>query len=132
TQKWWADSQVERKRFAPLVLILHHDFLTGVVEPYLAQWRQYVYRLAIGLLTRARASAASERRRLNSLNYGDLLHLTARVLRENEPVRRALQQKLRHLLVDEFQDTDPVQADIVFWLAENVAASSAPTPTSAA
>ena len=64
-------------------------------------------------------SAASERRRLNSLNYADLLHLTARVLRENVGVRRALQQKFRYLLVDEFQDTDPIQAEIVFWLAED-------------
>ena len=52
-------------------------------QPYLAQWRQYVYRLSVTLLTRARESAAAERRRLNSLNYGDLLNLTARVLREN-------------------------------------------------
>ena len=71
------------------------------------------------LLVRARESVAAERRRLNSLNYGDLLNLTARVLRENGSVRRALQQKFRYLLVDEFQDTDPVQAEILFWLAED-------------
>ena len=82
-----------------------------------AQWRQYVYRLSVTLLTRARDYAAAERRRRNSLNYGDLLNLTARVLRENAQVRRALQQKYRHLFVDEFQDTDPVQAEIVFLLA---------------
>jgi superfamily I DNA/RNA helicase len=49
--------------------------------------------------------------------------MAARVLRENKPVRRALQQKFRYLLVDEFQDTDPVQAEIVFWLAEDSEAS---------
>src|SRR5207249_8568832 len=43
----------------------------------------------------------------------------------NEPVRRALQQKFRYLLIDEFQDTDPVQAEILFWLAEDSAVSSA-------
>jgi ATP-dependent helicase/nuclease subunit A len=124
-QKWWSDSQAEKKRLAASIETLHGDFLTGVVEPYLEQWRQYVYHLAIGLLTRARASAASERRRLNSLNYGDLLHLTARVLRENVGVRRALQQKFKYLLVDEFQDTDPIQAEIVFWLAEDGGTPSA-------
>jgi ATP-dependent helicase/nuclease subunit A len=87
-----------------------------------------VYRLAIGLLTRARAFAASERRRLNSLNYSDLLHLTARVLRENVGVRMALQKKFKYLLVDEFQDTDPIQAEIVFWLAEDGGTPSAATP----
>lgn len=124
-QKWWAESAQEKKRLRDLIQNLHEQFHTAMVEPYLAQWRQYVYRLSVTLLTRARESAAAERRRLNSLNYGDLLNLAARVLRENEQVRRALQQKFKYLLVDEFQDTDPVQAEIMFWLAEDGTASSA-------
>lgn len=124
-QYWWADSTAEKKRLRDLIVALHRNFYTAVIGPYLTQWKQYVYRLSITLLTRARASVASERRRLNSLNYGDLLNLTARVLRENRHVRQALQQKFRHLLIDEFQDTDPVQAEILFWLAEDSAASSA-------
>jgi superfamily I DNA/RNA helicase len=44
-------------------------------------------------------------------------------------VRRALQE-FKYLLVDEFQDTDPIQAEIVFWLAEDGGTSSAPTPGS--
>jgi ATP-dependent helicase/nuclease subunit A len=131
-QKFWADSAAEKKRLRDLIQGLHEQFHSAVVEPYLAQWRQYVYRLSVTLLTRARDAAAAERRRLNSLNYRDLLNLTARVLRENEPVRRALQQKFRHILVDEFQDTDPVQAEIVFWLAEDGTAGSAITRERAA
>jgi ATP-dependent helicase/nuclease subunit A len=123
-QKWWADAAAEKKRLRDLIQGLHEAFRTAVVEPYLSQWRQYVYRLSVTLLIRARESAAAERRRINSLNYGDLLNLTARVLREDEPVRRALQQKFRYLLVDEFQDTDPVQAEILFWLAADNAAPS--------
>lgn len=125
TQKWWADSAAEKTRLRDLIQGLHEGFRTAVIEPYIAQWCQYVYRLSVTLLSRARESAAAERRRINSLNYGDLLNLTAKVLRENEPVRRALQQKFRHLLVDEFQDTDPVQAEILFWLAEDGTKSSA-------
>ena len=117
TQKWWADSLAEKRRLRDLLNPLHEEFRTNTVSPYLAQWRQYVYRLSVNLLTRAREYAARERRRLNALNYGDLLILTARVLRENAAVRHALQQKYRHLFVDEFQDTDPVQAEIVFLLA---------------
>ncbi len=92
-------------------------------------WRQYVYRLSVTLLTRAREYAATERRRLNSLNYGDLLILTAKVLRENAAVRRALQRKYRYLFVDEFQDTDPVQAEIVFLLAARKTDCSARRPS---
>jgi ATP-dependent helicase/nuclease subunit A len=124
-QKWWADTPAEKSRLRDLIAGLHRDFHTTIVAPYLAQWRQYVYRLSVTLLTQARDSAAAERRRLNTLNYGDLLNLTARVLRENESVRRALQQKFRYLLVDEFQDTDPVQAEILFWLAMDDTISSA-------
>jgi ATP-dependent helicase/nuclease subunit A len=124
TQKWWAESAQERKRLRDLIQRLHQKFRADVIEPYLSQWRQYVYRVSVTLLTRARACVAAERRRINSLNYGDLLNLTARVLRENQLVREALQQKFRYVLVDEFQDTDPVQAEIVFWLAEDGTSSS--------
>src|SRR4051812_16299815 len=117
TQNRWASSAAERRRLRDLINPLHAEFRQQVVDRYLAQWRQYVYRLAVTLLTRARAHAAAERRRQNTLNYGDLLTLTAKVLRDNLSVRRALQRKYRHLFVDEFQDTDPVQAEVVFLLA---------------
>src|SRR3954471_4634635 len=117
TQNRWATTTGEKKRLKNLIEPLHAEFCAATVTPWLSQWRQYVYRLAVGLLTRARDHAAFERRRRNSLNYGDLLILAAKVLRENAQVRRALQNKYRHLFVDEFQDTDPVQAEIVFLLA---------------
>jgi ATP-dependent helicase/nuclease subunit A len=116
-QKCWANSTAEKKRFKALIEPLHADFHAATVEPFLKQWRQYVYRLSVTLLTRAREYAAKERRLRNALNYGDLLNLAAKVLRENSQVRRALQRKYQHLFVDEFQDTDPVQAEIVFLLA---------------
>jgi ATP-dependent helicase/nuclease subunit A len=123
-QKWWTDIPMLKKQFRDRVAMLHGDFHTATVAPFLAQWRQYVYRLAMSLLTKARDGAALERRRRNVLNYGDLLNLSARVLRQNAQVRRALQRKYRHLFVDEFQDTDPVQAELVFLLAAAEGADS--------
>ena len=117
TQKCWADDAAAKKKIAAEITTLHTAFRTDVVQPFLAAWRQYIYRLSITLLTTARAHAARERRRGNTLNYGDLLQLAARVLRGNAEVRRALQRKYRWLFVDEFQDTDPVQAEIIFLLA---------------
>src|SRR3954469_4006546 len=128
TQNRWSSSAAERRRLRDLINPLHAEFRQQVVDRYLAQWRQYVYRLAVTLLTRARAHAAAERRRQNTLNYGDLLTLTAKVLRDNPQVRRALQRKYRHLFVDEFQDTDPVQAELVFLLAAAEGADSPTTP----
>ncbi|HEV7838072.1 MAG TPA: UvrD-helicase domain-containing protein, partial [Gemmatimonadaceae bacterium] len=130
-QKWWTEDAAEKKRLRDLINPLHADFVANTVAPFLSQWRQYVYRLSVTLLVRAREHAAIERRRLNSLNYGDLLILAARVLRDDAAVRRSLQQKYRHLFVDEFQDTDPVQAEIVFLLAADETSSVARTLKSA-
>lgn len=118
-QKWWAERTAEKKKIAAEINALHEPFRTTVIEPFIQAWRQYVYRLSVDLLSRARDYAAAERRRLNTLNYGDLLQLAASVLRNNANVRRALAEKYRWLFVDEFQDTDPVQAEIMFLLASD-------------
>jgi CRISPR-associated exonuclease Cas4 len=51
------------------------------------------------------------------LDFDDLLIRAARMLRVHEDVRRALGERYRHILVDEFQDTDPLQAEIIFRIA---------------
>ncbi len=116
-QYWWADDTPAQRRIGREIRALHQAFREDVVEPFLAAWHQYIYRLSVTLLTSARAHAALARQRANTLNYDDLLRLTARVLRSNADVRRALREKYRWLFVDEFQDTDPVQAEIIFLLA---------------
>ncbi len=60
---------------------------------------------------------AGERRRHGRLDFQDLLVLARNVLREHPDVRRALATQYRHLLIDEFQDTDPLQAEIAALLA---------------
>ena len=112
TYKWWSPGGDGRRAQA-----LWESFRAEVVTPFIGEWRRYLYRLTIGLLLEARAHASAGRRRRNTLNYNDLLLLTAQLLRERPDVREALQQKVRHLFVDEFQDTDPLQAEIIFLLA---------------
>ena len=126
TPKWWAD-----KRLAKEAEQLHEDFRTATVAPYLTAWRHYLYRRCVALLTKGRDAAKAERRRRNALSFNDLLILTADVLRTNADVRSALQHKYRWLLVDEFQDTDPVQAEIMFLLAADdaVVAETADSPS---
>lgn len=51
------------------------------------------------------------------LDFLDLLLATRRLLAESAPARRDLAARFSHLVVDEFQDTDPLQADILFLLA---------------
>ncbi len=92
-------------------------FTTETVEPFLEGWHAHVHHLAVQVLTEARDDYAGVRRRQNAVNYVDLLRVTARMLRERGHVRRALQAKYRWLFIDEFQDTDPIQAEIFLMLA---------------
>jgi ATP-dependent helicase/nuclease subunit A len=91
--------------------------LQQVTRPFLDAWYQYVYRIAMSLLIEGHAHAAQARRRAVTLNYGDLLQYAAALLRDNLEVREALQGKYRWLFVDEFQDTDPIQAEVLLLLA---------------
>ena len=51
------------------------------------------------------------------LDFDDLLHHACNLLRTNEAVRGALAQRYPRILVDEFQDTDPLQAEILWRIA---------------
>jgi ATP-dependent helicase/nuclease subunit A len=52
-----------------------------------------------------------------ALDFADLLVRARDLIRANGDVRRHLQRKFARIFVDEFQDTDPVQADILLLLA---------------
>ncbi|MGQ0504147.1 MAG: UvrD-helicase domain-containing protein, partial [Myxococcaceae bacterium] len=55
--------------------------------------------------------------RTGKLDFFDLLLQLRVLLQRDAGVRRALQKRFTHLFVDEFQDTDPLQADILRLLA---------------
>ncbi len=59
-----------------------------------------------------------------ALDFDDLLTRTRDLLTSNGDVRRHLQRKFTRIFVDEFQDTDPVQADILLLLAADDTAVS--------
>jgi ATP-dependent helicase/nuclease subunit A len=61
---------------------------------------------------------SDKKREQSQLDFTDLLLLTRDLLKTNPEVRRYFQRRFDCLLVDEFQDTDPLQAEIVFFLAE--------------
>jgi DNA helicase-2/ATP-dependent DNA helicase PcrA len=53
------------------------------------------------------------------MDYDDLILYLRRLLEESEDVRRELSRKYRYVMVDEYQDTNTIQADIVKWLAHD-------------
>jgi ATP-dependent helicase/nuclease subunit A len=59
------------------------------------------------------------------VDFQDLLLRARDTLAQSLPVRRYFQDRFDHILVDEFQDTDPLQAEIAFLLAEDPTAPPA-------
>jgi ATP-dependent helicase/nuclease subunit A len=52
-----------------------------------------------------------------ALDFLDLLLKTRDLIRDNPEVRASFQQRFKRIFVDEFQDTDPLQAEILLLLA---------------
>lgn len=50
------------------------------------------------------------------LNFQDLLLAAARLLRKSAAIRQYFRKRFTHLLIDEFQDTDPIQAEVMLLL----------------
>ena len=57
------------------------------------------------------------KRRAGKLDFVDLLAKVRDLVRDNTDVRQYLQNRFTHFFVDEFQDTDPVQAEILLLLS---------------
>jgi ATP-dependent exoDNAse (exonuclease V) beta subunit len=55
--------------------------------------------------------------RRGALDFLDLLLGARDLVRDNAQVRRGFQQRFKRIFVDEFQDTDPLQAEILLLLA---------------
>jgi ATP-dependent exoDNAse (exonuclease V) beta subunit len=51
------------------------------------------------------------------LDFDDLLEKARALLRGHDAVRCSLAERYQYILIDEFQDTDPIQAEILFLLA---------------
>lgn len=64
---------------------------------------------------------ATERKRLGRVEFHDLLVWARDLLQDNLDVRDHCRGRYTHLLIDEAQDTDPLQAEIAMFLAEEVA-----------
>ena len=61
----------------------------------------------------------SYKRERGLLDYDDLLYRLAELLEQYENVRRRLSDSYRYIMIDEYQDTNLIQADLVRLLAMN-------------
>lgn len=64
------------------------------------------------------------KRSTGKLDFVDLLIRARNLVRDNSEARRYFQRRFSHIFVDEFQDTDPLQAEILLLLASDDPARS--------
>lgn len=64
--------------------------------------------------------------RTGQLDFLDLLARTRDLLREDRRVREQMQQRFTHFFIDEFQDTDPLQVEILMLLCADDPGASDP------
>jgi ATP-dependent helicase/nuclease subunit A len=78
----------------------------------------YRARYALAIEVCAGALEVYDRHRIGQgkLNFQDLLMKSASLLEDKPHVRAYFSRRFTHLLVDEFQDTDPVQAKVMLFL----------------
>ena len=117
-QKRWSDTK-EGKGAAKALSEDFQALAAGAIADVLRCWREHRYPIVMRFLQRAARDFAAQRHASGALGFEDLLLLTARLLKEHPSVRDELGARYAHLLVDEFQDTDPVQAEVCFLLASD-------------
>ena len=80
------------------------------------------------LLIEAEAELARVKRARRVLTFTDLMLRVRALLSDNPQIRRTVQGRYVRVFVDEFQDTNPVQLEIVEMLARTVVEVSVPAP----
>jgi ATP-dependent helicase/nuclease subunit A len=116
TKKQWMNGDAARAVENEFVELFEDG---GAVNDLLRQWWAFRYPIALKFAKRAADAYERERIRAGTLNFQDLLMFAARLLRDSPSARRELSDRYRFLLVDEFQDTDPIQAEVLFLLASD-------------
>jgi ATP-dependent helicase/nuclease subunit A len=94
----------------------YSQIASTLVRPTVRGWREYVHCRVLDFVQPAVEEFELQRQREGTLSYNDLLLRARGLLRDHPRVRLSFQRRFTHLLVDEFQDTDPIQAEVLFYL----------------
>ena len=106
----------------PIALHEARTILAHVKDCFLTARAVWLHNLTVGLarwLGGYVQAYQAEKQQHGSLDFLDLLVFMRDALKQKRELRRYFQRKFDFLLVDEVQDTDPLQAEILFFLAED-------------
>jgi ATP-dependent helicase/nuclease subunit A len=84
--------------------------------PFLIDWRAWKHAHLLDLFDRALEAGFQKRLRKGLLTFQDLLRCALMALSQESALRR-LRAEISSVLIDEFQDTDPLQLKLAFSLA---------------
>jgi ATP-dependent helicase/nuclease subunit A len=118
-----------QRQMGPL-LARQPNFQEGFLEAMLADATQHLRADLIELLREVEDTWQRRKRAAGVLDFTDLLLGARQVLARHTAARRALKQRFRLLLVDEFQDTNQTQLDLILMLLEDLE-GEAPLPDGA-
>ncbi len=82
--------------------------------------REQILIPVLNLLRRFALGFAEERQAAGEVEFQDLLVLARDLLRDSLGARDHFRERYSHILIDEVQDTDPLQAELAMFLAEDV------------
>jgi ATP-dependent exoDNAse (exonuclease V) beta subunit len=93
------------------------DALTQALDDFQLHADADLAALLHGELLACVAGYEALKAKAGALDFVDLLLRARDLVRDDEGVRRHFQQRFRRIFVDEFQDTDPLQAELLLLLA---------------
>ena len=111
TQNRWTDKAMAKELKGQFA-----DWQDVVMTPFLRRWREYRHPYVIRFVQPAIDFCRQRRVQAGLLNFQDLLMNAAALLRHYSEVRQYFRHRYQRLFVDEFQDTDPIQAEVMFLL----------------
>ena len=92
------------------------EAILGPILEAVREWDAWLHEAALRFAGQAVDAYREYRLHRGWLTYDDLLHEATRLVLQSGSARSFFQSRYRHLLVDEFQDTDPAQAALLFGL----------------
>ncbi|NCB42802.1 MAG: hypothetical protein EOM59_09300 [Clostridia bacterium] len=115
-QKNWADDS-EGKLKAKELSQSFEAFQKDHISPVIQENSNFIYaKLLIPFAMQASELYEQHKKSVAAVNFQDLLKKSTDTLRDYPEVRRYFQSKYKTLLIDEFQDTDPIQAEMLLYL----------------
>jgi DNA helicase-2/ATP-dependent DNA helicase PcrA len=109
------DLELDTKKHAPRALASRISTLKNdLVDPIdFAERAESAKNPFERTLARIYTNYTERLRQANAVDFDDLIGLTVALLRENPAIREGYRRRFRHLLVDEYQDTNTAQYQLV-------------------